>query len=196
MQKEDIPKKFKHLFETLSSGEFLEMKGLGGEIPFFISTYNPEQHHEVEKAVEGLQKKLKNAGVEVLEINLYELILDLLDQELGEEMVFELEKEMSTQNFLDALKSTLHLDEVLMPAIAELIDGSDAKIYFLTGIGLSYPIIRSHIILNNLQSVAVDAPTLMFYPGIYNGKHLELFGRLNNNNYYRAYKIENYQRSV
>lgn len=196
MQKEDIQKKFKHLFDTLSSNDFLRMEALGGEIPFFISAYNPEQQLEVDRAMEGLKRKLKNAGIEVLEINLYDLILNLLEEELGEDMVFELERDMSKNDFLDALKSTLHIDEVLMPAIARKIEESDAQLYFLTGIGLAYPIVRSHIILNNLQSVAVDAPTVTFYPGIYNGKYLELFGKLKNRNYYRAFKIENYQQSI
>lgn len=196
MQKEDIQKKFKHLFETLSSDEFLEMKALGGEIPFFISAYNPEQQHEIEKAVEGLQKKLKNRGIQVLEINLYDLILELIEQELGLETTFELEKDLGQEEFKEALQAALDIEEVFMPTISQKIEESKAQIYFLTGIGLSFPILRSHNILNNLQSVATDAPTLAFFPGEYNGQSLELFGRLKDDNYYRAFNIENYQHKV
>jgi len=193
MQKEDIPKKFKKLFEVLSSEEFLEMKALGGEIPFFVSAYNPEQHLEVAKAVEGIQKKLKNKGIRVLELNLYDLILELVDRELGLETTFELEKELGQEEFKEALQAALDIEEVFMPEISQRIEDHKAQIYFLTGIGLSFPILRSHNILNNLQSVATEAPTVAFFPGRYNGQSLELFGRLKDDNYYRAFNIENYQ---
>ena len=67
-------------------------------------------------------------------------------------------------------------------------------IVFLTGIGEVFPYIRSHNVLNNLQSVVVGRPMLMFFPGRYEqsntlGSSLVLFGRLKDDQYYRAKNI-------
>ena len=67
-------------------------------------------------------------------------------------------------------------------------------ILFITGVGEVFPYIRSHTVLNNLQSTAKDHPTLMFFPGEYThsletGASLDLFGRLHDDKYYRAFNI-------
>lgn len=63
---------------------------------------------------------------------------------------------------------------------------------FLTGIGAIYPIIRSHTILNNLQALVKEIPLVMFFPGNYNNFSLNLFGRLKDDNYYRAFNLNEY----
>lgn len=104
--------------------------------------------------------------------------------------MFRVEKARTKDKFLRALQSTLNIHEILMPRINDMILNSEAKVYFLTGIGLVYPFIRSHNILNNLQNVAKEAPTLAFFPGDYDGHSLNLFGLLKDDNYYRAFNID------
>ena len=82
MYKEDIAAKFKHLLQVLSMDKFLKMEALGGEIPFFISAYNPEQEIEVSKAIKGLKNKLENDGLVVLELNLYNITMEILNDQL------------------------------------------------------------------------------------------------------------------
>ena len=70
----------------------------------------------------------------------------------------------------------------------------------LTGIGDVYGVVRPHTILNNLQSVVERNPLIMFYPGVYTGQEIKLFGKANeivnnnegleSNNYYRAFRFE------
>jgi len=190
---EDIVKKFEHLYNVISNDEFLRMESLGGEIPFFISTFDPKQKVEVDKAIHNLQNKLENNGIPVLELNLYDIAIELLNEELGEGEIFELEKSMDKKEFKEALQSTLDINEVFIPKIKNMIDASSAKVYFLTGIGLVFPFIRSHNVLNNLQNVAKKAPTVAFFAGEYNGYSLELFGLMKDDNYYRAFNIANYK---
>ena len=104
--------------------------------------------------------------------------------------MFRVEKRRGKEKFLKALQSTLNIHEVLMPRISEVINANNADVYFLTGIGLVFPYIRSHNVLNNLQNVAKEAPTVCFFPGEYNGHSLNLFGKLKDDNYYRAFNIE------
>lgn len=191
MYKEEIGEKFRHLEKVLSSETFIKMESLGGEIPFFISAYNPEQEVGVQKALKGLINKLENTGLKTLEIDIYDLAIKILDEELGDGEVFELEASMDKDEFKSALQSVLDINDVFMPRIKQLIDHSEADMYLITGVGKAYPIIRSHNILNNLQNIAKDAPTVMFFPGRYNGQALELFGKLKDDNYYRAFNIEN-----
>jgi len=193
MYKEDIAVKYKHLYKVLSMDKFLKMEALGGEIPFFISAYNPEQEIEVTKAIKGVKNKLENDGLIVLELNLYNITIEILNEQLGDGEIFELEKNMDKDEFKGALQSVLDINEVFMPKMKEIIDSSKANIYFVTGVGTSYPFLRSHNILNNLQNVAKEAPTVMFFPGRYTGQSLELFGTLKDDNYYRAFNIDNYK---
>lgn len=187
---EDLSRKFKHFFEVISSKGFLSMESLGGEIPFFIAAYHAEQEIEMRHAIGMLRKRLENQGIPVLDLNLYDISCEIMEERGGVDRMFSVEKAKSKEKFLKALQSTLNIHQVLMPKISEKIAQSDAKVYFLTGIGLVFPFIRSHNILNNLQNIAKEAPTVAFFPGQYNGHSLRLFGKLLDDNYYRAFNIE------
>ena len=190
---EDIVKKFEHLYQVISEEDFLQKRKLGGEIPFFIAAFDPKQQIDVDRAVRSLKNKLETNGIPVLELNLYDIAIELINNELGEGEIFELEKTMDKKEFKEALQSILDINEVLIPKIKSLIEYSSAKVYFLTGIGLVFPFMRSHNVLNNLQNVAKKAPTVAFFAGDYNGYSLELFGLMKDDNYYRAFNIANYK---
>lgn len=186
----ETKEQFNHLYKVISSNKFLNKEALGGEIPFFISAYEAKKELLVRKSIDLLKNKLETSGVPVLELDLYKISLEIIEEEIGLEEFFEIEKEMEKDEFKDAIQSVLEIQEVLMPRIKNKIEKANAKVYFLTGIGLVYPYLRSHNILNNLQSIAKDAPTVAFFPGVYNGVSLNLFGLMKDDNYYRAFNIE------
>lgn len=187
---EDITSKFSHLYKVISSSSFLNKEALGGEIPFFITAYDAKQEVEVKDSIKLLKNKLETSGVSVLELNLYDIVCDILEEKGGMDRMFSIELTRDKGKFLSALQSTLNIHQILMPKIKELIDKSPSKVYFLTGIGMVFPFIRSHNILNNLQNIAKDSPTVTFFPGNYNGHSLNLFGLLTDDNYYRAFNID------
>jgi len=187
----EIAAKFEHLYKVISTKGFLNKESLGGEIPFFISTYEPKHELRSQDSIKHLINKLETtAGVSVLEIDLYDLVCEILEEKGGMERMFRVEKARSKAKFLRALQSTLNIHEVLMPRIKAKIEASKADVYFLKGIGQVFPHIRSHNILNNLQNVAKEAPTVVFFPGEYDGHSLKLFGLMKDDNYYRAFNIE------
>src|SRR6056297_4302653 len=98
MNPKEINQKFSDLFQKISTDDFLKMKNLSGEIPFHVFTFEPEDQLEIDKAVSGLMIKLKNKGIQILDLNLYDILMDLLNSELGEDLVFELEKEMNKED--------------------------------------------------------------------------------------------------
>jgi len=190
---EDLPKKFEHIHRVICSDGFLNKNTVGGDIPFFISSYATQQEFDVAVEIKTLIKRLCKEGIKVLEINLYDLCIEILKREGRFEQVMERESSMSKEKFQKAIQSTLNVAIRIMPAIKEKIEASDHAILFITGIGMVFPYIRSHNILNNLQSVADHKTAIIYFPGVYNGISLELFGAMKDDNYYRAFNLDNYK---
>ena len=194
MTPHELSRQEEHLFAVLSGERFLKMEGLSNEVPFFIYPYEPEHALDVAKAKKRVKNRLASKGIEVREINLYDLSVDVLKERGDWDEVLEVEPELDKAEFTEMLQSMLNPQQHLAPAIrARLADG-DFDIVFLTGIGEVFPYIRSHNVLNNLQSIVVGKPMLMFFPGRYEqsdtlGSSLVLFGRLKDDQYYRAKNI-------
>jgi len=190
----DLTKQEEHLFAVLSGERFLKMEGLGNEVPFFIYPYLPEDALEVARAAKRIKNRLGQKGIGVREINLYDLSVDLLKQQGDWEEVLQVEPTVDKSEFADMLRSMLNPEVHLVPAIRSKIEDGAFDILFLTGIGEVFPYIRSHNVLNNLQSIVTGKPMLMFFPGRYEqsdtlGSSLVLFGRLKDDQYYRAKNI-------
>ena len=183
-----------HLFAVLSGERFLRMEGLSNEVPFFIYPYEPEHALSVAKAKKRIKNRLASKGIEVREINLYDLSVEILKGRGDWEEILEVESGLDKTEFAEMLQSMLNPQQHLAPAIRELLSDGEFDVVFLTGIGEVFPYIRSHNVLNNLQSIVVGKPMLMFFPGHYEqsdtlGSSLVLFGRLKDDQYYRAKNI-------
>ena len=186
--------KFQHLLAVISGERFLQKRGLGNEIPFFICPYKPEEATEIERLQKQLVNSLAHSGVRILEINLYDLSIELLKDRGIWERVLSLEETISKEQLKELLQGVLDPESHLVPAIARKITASEFDVMFISGVGEVFPYIRSHNILNNLQSTAKDKPTVMFFPGAYthsleSGASLDLFERLHDDKYYRAFNI-------
>lgn len=184
-----------HLFRVLSSERFLKMEGLGNEIAHFIFDYDPTWALDVAQAKKRIKTKLDTEqGIKVLEINLYELCVELLKQRNVWERVLAAESSMDKPDFLKMLQNMLDPEIHLAPAIKERIAAESFQILFLSGVGEMFPFVRSHTVLNNLQTVVSDKPMLMFFPGRYEvsatqGSSLVLFSQLKDDSFYRAKRI-------
>lgn len=186
--------RFQHLFNVTSGERFLKMQSLGNEVPFFICSYKPHEAVEMARIQHQLVNRLAQVGVRILEINLYDLSIELLKERDILQQVLELEETVSKDEFKELLQGVLDPEANLVPAIAAKLANNEFDILFLSGVGEVFPYIRSHNVLNNLQSTAKDKPTLMFFPGAYthspeSGASLDLFGRLHDDKYYRAFDI-------
>lgn len=187
-----------HLFNVVSSERFLQKQGLGNEVPFFICAYDAEDGLTIGTDREDLIARLGHAGVRVLDIDLYDLSIDLLKRREIFDQIIEIEADTTKSELKELLQGVLDPQEHLIPEIARLIDDTAHDVIFLSGVGEVYPFLRSHNVLNNLQSTAKDRPTVMFFPGKYThalatGASLELFGLLHDDKYYRAFNIMNYE---
>ncbi len=189
---------FQHLFNVISGSRFLNKQGLGSEVPFFICPYEPEKAVEMERLQRQLVNRLEQSGVRVLEVNLYDLSVEILkDREIWEQIV-ELEGSVTKDELKELLQGVLDPESHLVPAIANKLAIHEFDVLFLSGVGEVFPYIRSHNVLNNLQSTAKEKPTVLFFPGSYthsleSGASLDLFGRLHDDKYYRAFNIFHYE---
>lgn len=192
-----LPERFEHLFNVLSSPRFLTRQGLGNEVPFFIAPFDPADAVDMIGVQRNLIHRLEQAGVRVLEVNLYDLCLELLAARGLLERIIAAEKDWSREQLKELLQGILDPEQHLVPAIAARMAETPFDVMVLTGVGEIYPYIRSHTVLNNLQSTAKEQPTVMFFPGSYThtldqGAALNLFGRLHDDKYYRAFNLDFY----
>ena len=182
------------LLAVMSGQRFLNMEGLTHEIPFFIYPYDPLKALEVAGAKKRLATNLGLRGVVVIEINLYELTIEILQARGAWDAVLAIEPEMDKADFHEFLQGPLDPEAHIAPAVRAKLAGTDYDVLFLTGVGEVFPYIRSHNVLNNLMSVCKGKPMVVFFPGDYEqsdtlGSALVLFGKLKDDQYYRAKNI-------
>lgn len=204
-----LANRFDHLIQVIGGERFLQMRGLNNDLPFYICEFRANEAFEMQRMQRQLISSLANLsvaclggrGVRVLNINLYDLSIELLQARAGSsdgsrlwDEVLTVEPEVEKDNLLELMQNVLGVEDCLIPVIGERLQQSDFDVLFLSGIGEVFPYIRSHNVLNNLQSTAKDKPTVMFFPGEYRhsrgqGASLELFGLLHDDKYYRAFNI-------
>ena len=189
-----LSERLEHLVRLIGSPRFLQKQGLGNEVPFFICPFPASDAVPMEKLRKQLVNRLGQQGVRVLQINLYDLVREIMVQHGDWDWWLTNEGSYSRQKLLDELQSILDAETVIVPEIARRISRTEFDVLFLDGVGEVYPYIRSHNVLNNLQKVAKEKPTVMFFPGQYThslekGASLDLFGRLRDDQYYRAFNI-------
>lgn len=189
---------YNHLLPIFSSDRFLKKQGLGNELPFFIYPYQINQQINILENLQKIKEELIARQITTLEINLYDIAIEIIQQRGIWQDILEQELNISKEEFKETLQGILDTETYLVPAIKNKIDALEYQILFITGVGEIFPYIRSHNVLNNLQTVAKDYPTVMFFPGEYtqinkNGSSLELFGKLHDDNYYRAFNIHHYE---
>jgi hypothetical protein len=187
-----IHERLDKILPIINDQRFRENKGLGNEIGFYIFDYDPEDELLVRDHITFLKQKVNNdhSGIHIREFDLFEIIVEALEQKGYLEKVFAMELEKGTEAILTPIKKSLRLtqnNDLVVDYIRSRIKDND--IVFITGVGKAWPIIRSHTVLNNLHAVVDNVPLIMFYPGTYSGQDLHLFDEITDQNYYRAFTL-------
>lgn len=195
LSKRDPVSDEKHLYRVLRSERFLKMEGLSKEIPFFIYHFPPAWADDVNAMKDRVKTRLlTDDGRSVAEINLYDISIDLLRERGVWDRVIRLEPTMEKAEFREVLQGMLDPHDHLAPAIRSLLDESPSDMVFLTGLGEVFPFIRTHTVLENLQSVVTGRPMLAWFPGTYeythsSGHQLRALNLSASDSYYRAKDI-------
>lgn len=179
--------------QTIKQPKFRQSKGLGNEVGYYIFDYPAEDEMLVRERIDYIQKKIvmSNEEFEVAVFDLYDIVIDILEQKGYMEKCFAFEKKRGFEKGITrSIANMLRINDdngLLVQYIQERTP--EKAVIFINGVGKCYPFIRSHKILNNLHQVIDRAPVVMFYPGRYDGQELVLFGEIKDDNYYRAFRL-------
>ena len=192
MAERPLNERFVDLEDRLISVEALTRYGTANDLRFYIFDYAPADELLVRKET----KKLKDRNPAIVEFDLYEMMLQIIEEEGYMEDVLRMEKdydkELLLREVFQALLSVEEEKNAFLDKFKDSIPDDGQSIVLITGVGKAFPIIRSHTILNNLQSIFRRNPVVMMYPGRYEIKEkmtLRLFERLDDDNYYRAFPL-------
>jgi hypothetical protein len=170
----------------LSSSELLNNAGLGNEIGFYIFEYPPESELELRTHLDQILDELP---IKIVRIDLFRLLVDYLKRRKLLDSAIEKQKTSGDLEMFRSLKGALDEEKRIAPEIVSQMETSHADLLVITGVGSAYPLLRTHRLLNCLQPLLKRVPLVVFYPGKYTGQSLSLFGRLADDNYYRAFQL-------
>ena len=192
MTERTLNERFVELEDRMSSVESLTRYGTANDLKFYIFDYNPRDELLVREEV----KKLKSRCPAIVEFDLYEMMLEIIEEEGYTDDVLrmerEYEKDLLLREVFQPLLSVEEDENAFLDKFKTGVADDGQHIVLITGVGKSYPIIRSHTILNNLHSIFRRNPVVMMYPGRYelkNAQTMRLFERLEDDNYYRAFPL-------
>lgn len=177
------------LIQEIQDQNLLSHRGIGNEIGFYIFDYDAEYEPLVQQYITNLKPKLTSLPTQVnlLEIDLYKTILDILTERGVFQKTFELEATKGNTALAKTIAPLIRADRVV-EYIQKQLRGNE-NLVIVTGVGASWPLLRSHTILNNLHPVLDKIPLVMFFPGSYDGHELRLFDTFKDDNYYRAFPL-------
>jgi len=180
------------IIPKITDESFMNNKGLGNEIGYYIFDYEPKYELLVREHIEFIKQRINdsNSYIKVKEFDLYEIMLEILEDKNYLQKNIEMEEKKGSESVFKATKKALRLtlkNDMIVEYIINRVKQND--IVFITGIGKSWPIIRSHTVLNNLHNAIDQVPVVMFFPGEYDGLELVLFDEIKDDNYYRAFQL-------
>lgn len=186
----DFNERLDKILDRLTSDAFLQGKGLGNEIPFYAFDYPPERELEVRAHIAFLLAQIpkRRPGLRFVHINLFELIVRHLKNRGFYEKALVMQKQKGDEATLKALAAPLDAGK-LAAVFADEAKPADHDLVLVSGVGSAYPLLRTHNLLNNLHHHLGSTPLVLFYPGVYDGQSLRLFGTLQDKPYYRAFRL-------
>ena len=192
MTERSLSERFADLEDRMISVSSLTRYGTANDLRFYIFDYAPKDELLVRREVQ----KLKSRNPNIAEFDLYEMMLDIINEEGYLEdiqrMELDYDKDLLLREVFQPLLSVEEDENSFLDKFKTEVPDDGKTIVLITGVGKAFPIIRSHTILNNLQSIFKNNPVVMMYPGRYeikNAMTLRLFERLDDDNYYRAFPL-------
>lgn len=174
--------------ERIEDPNLLKNVGIGNEIGFWIFDYPAKYELVVRERIEDITAKLSRKGHQFIHINIFQTIIDMLEERKLLSRACEREKQVGAEALKKTLVAPLSQDKVAR-FIADKYQPENLDFVILSGLGNAWPLVRGHELLSALQDVMGKTPLILFYPGEYSGTDLHPFGLIESRNYYRAFKL-------
>ena len=188
--KSDFNQRLNKILDRVTSDDFLHGKGLGNEIPFYAFDYPPDRELEVREHIAFLLAQIpkRRPALRFVHVNLFDLIIRHLKDRGFYDKALDLQKNKGDEALLKALAAPLDAGK-LANVFADAVRPEEQDLVLVSGVGSAYPLLRTHNLLNNLHHRMGSTPLVLFYPGVYDGQSLRLFGTLEDKPYYRAFRL-------
>lgn len=189
---QELAERLDAIRERLDNDDFLNNRGLGNEIGFYIFDYPPQFELMVRDYLALLVGRMAKQGRRFVHLNLFDEMLAMLQERKLLDKAFELEKKKGIDELAKALKGPLEQGRVAQHLVKKM-DPSAQEFVLLSGLGQCWPLLRGHSLLNALHAHMGETPLVLFYPGRYNGLELYPFdldtAEVAPANYYRAFQL-------
>lgn len=188
----EFQERLDQIWDRITDADFLANRGVAGEVRYYIFDYEPGDELVVREKIRSLRRQNHpdTDGFEIVEFDLYKMVIGILQEKGYLDKCMKYEEARGMEYVYTAVSKTLRLttdQNLLVNRIAR--ETPEHAVVFLTGVGKVFPFVRSHSILNNLNQVLDRVPVVMFFPGVWNGLSLSLFGTIRDDNYYRAFPL-------
>ena len=152
--------------DRLSDDTLLGRNGYTMRQGLYILNYKPSQERFARDLVKVLSEQdLPARGVQALVINLYDIMLAHLDEQGLWDALIEAEQDAERDDLAIMMQDTVSVSEVIMPAVhAKISAAPEADLVFITGVGETFPFIRTHAVLAELET---SKPVVLMFPGRY-----------------------------
>ena len=185
-----LDERLNQILPKITSETLLSGSGLGNEIAFFIFDYAPEDELAVRKHVSFLLQQIPMAkpALRLAHVDLFSMVVGHLRERRLLDRAIEMQQAKGNPAVFYAIKAPLSAKRVAQ-VFVQKARPEEHDLVMLTGVGSAWPLVRIHSLLTNLHPLMGRTPLIVFYPGRYDGQFLRLFGKLKQDNYYRAFKL-------
>ena len=169
----------------LADPDFLGNRGLGNEVGIYTFCYDPALELEARDFFARLAAE--DLPCRIVEHNLYDILLARLEERrlLGRMDAYERKRgrEWIAGQVANLAPASMYAERI---ASAPRVPGD---VILITGVGEVYPFLRLHDLFDSIQPLVGDVPIVAAYPGRFDGRNLQLFSRLEEEHYYRAFDL-------
>lgn len=184
--RDDLVRRVQTLRHRLADPDFLANRGLGNEVGIYTLCYDPALELEARDQISRL-KADDSLPCRLVEHNLYDIALARLEARRLLAKMPAMERK-HPKSWVIGQMDKICPASMYAQAIAD-VPREPGDVMLVTGVGEIYPFLRLHVLLDNIQPLVRDVPIVAMYPGRFDGKSLRLFGRLEDENYYRAFDL-------
>lgn len=180
------------IWNRISDEDFLANRGVANEVRYYVFDYEPCDEMIMREKIKALKRQNKPEidGFQIVEYDLYDMVIQILEEKGYIDKCIKFEEQKGMEYLYTAVTKMLRLTNDDNLIVNRIVENTPANaVVFLTGVGKVFPFVRSHNVMNNLHQVLDYVPVVMFYPGLWNGQSLSLFGTITDGNYYRAFPL-------